>query len=474
MSLDHADDAPDDVVEQSVDDAADAADDAVYYEEQVQPEYGILGCTLRELVIVGAWLVVFVVSFFPVLDGAGSVWTRGIDWVLAIGVPTAAVFLIVLRRFSPQGIRRVGSLGIDQFASVAATVAAVVWAGFIWRQVAATVATGAFLIGWVPVVAEIAALALVAATVAAPLIPRLRDDFEGRMETLAHRNANPIRPVVARPRPERADASTDAAAADIADTGDAGDVVDAGRVADAGAGSSAVDPPADDGSYSTGIDQPDALTVVLTDAVPHTEAPRWAAAGDISEGRDSSASDDDATRVLDLPAVDVPGAENAPAENAPAESAPAESAPAEDRRVTGVAYTDPISALNDIFGATGTSETAHTETAHTETPHTEDASGTDRDGDERGGASDEPPLRRTRNEQRAAQSEPAAQETGSAPFWVLAGTERDVLDERGHPLFRIGPDAWALVVEDRGGAYVVRHDDGRIGYLHDLTDITKG
>jgi hypothetical protein len=60
------------------------------------------------------------------------------------------------------------------------------------------------------------------------------------------------------------------------------------------------------------------------------------------------------------------------------------------------------------------------------------------------------------------------------PFWILAPSERDVHDERGDALFRIGPTAWALVIEDRGGAYVVRHDDGRIGYLHDISDITKG
>lgn len=47
-------------------------------------------------------------------------------------------------------------------------------------------------------------------------------------------------------------------------------------------------------------------------------------------------------------------------------------------------------------------------------------------------------------------------------------------DENGEPVFRIGPTAWTLVIEDRDGAYVVRHDDGRIGYLHDIDDITKG
>src|SRR5690606_14969802 len=175
------------------------ADDSVYCEEQVEPEYGILGLTLRELIIVGAWAVAFIVSFFAVSPGGGSVWTRGIDWILTIGVPTVAVFLVVLRRFSPEGIRRVGSLGIDQFASVAAAVSAVAWAELLWRQTAASIDTGLLLVGWVPIVAPLAALGLVAATVFAPLIPRLRDDFHGRMETLAHRNANPVRPVVMRP-----------------------------------------------------------------------------------------------------------------------------------------------------------------------------------------------------------------------------------------------------------------------------------
>ena len=52
--------------------------------------------------------------------------------------------------------------------------------------------------------------------------------------------------------------------------------------------------------------------------------------------------------------------------------------------------------------------------------------------------------------------------------------ERDVVDEIGIPVFRIGPTAWALVIEDRGDAFVVRHEDGRIGYLHDVSGVTRG
>ena len=42
------------------------------------------------------------------------------------------------------------------------------------------------------------------------------------------------------------------------------------------------------------------------------------------------------------------------------------------------------------------------------------------------------------------------------------------MDESGIPIFRVGPTAWALVIEDRGEAFVVRHEDGRVGYLHDV------
>lgn len=399
------------------------ADDSVYYEEQVEPEYGILGLTLRELIIVGAWAVAFIVSFFAVSPGGDSVWTRGIDWILTIGVPTVAVFLVVLRRFSPEGIRRVGSLGIDQFASVAAAVSAVAWAELLWRQTAASIDTGLLLVGWVPIVAQLAALGLVAATVFAPLIPRLRDDFHGRMETLAHRNANPVRPVVMRPRPIRARA----AAPGADDQGD------------------------DD---VTGAVETD-LTVAPAAALAAAPAPD---------------TDDDATRVIEaLPIID--GAISAPDRTLTGDTRSGDP----NAREAGTAYTDPIRALDEIFASNQhplTDAGALTE-ARARTDAELPRAAEDQTRPAEPTASDmppitmsvgaEPPLRRTRNGQ-----------APRGPFWILAGTERDVLDEHGNPLFRIGPTAWTLVIEDRGGAYVVRHDDGRIGYLHDLTDITKG
>src|SRR3954451_22337112 len=98
--------------DESVDtEVAPAADieDALQYEDA--PQYGVGPFTIREVVLVAVWLVAFVVSFFSIYsdrryaflpDAATNVWTSGHEWVLAIGLPTVAVFLIVLRRFSPD------------------------------------------------------------------------------------------------------------------------------------------------------------------------------------------------------------------------------------------------------------------------------------------------------------------------------------------------------------------------------------
>lgn len=244
-------------------------------------QYGYFGFTLREVLIVGVWLLLFVISFFPLAPGQASIWGVGLHWLLPIGVPTVAVFLIVLRRLSPQGIRRVGSLGIDQFASIAFAVGFAYWLPLIGDAIARLVAVG---IGssWVMWTSAVLLLALIALTVFAPLIPGIRDDFEGRPTQQAHRAAAPVRPVVARPVAERAE------------------------------------------------------------------------------------------RVEEV---------------APVATAP----------------------------------------------------------------------------------------VAPQPFWALAPTERDVVDEEsGEALFRIGPTAWALVIEEDATSFLVRHEDGRVGRLYDITDITRG
>lgn len=183
-------------------DADTLIEDEAFIIEEAVPQQGVLGFTVRELLIVIVWAVAFVCSFFPAqLLGPGSLWTADLYWLLTIGVPTVAVFLLVLRRFSPDGIRRVGSLGIDQFASVAFTVAAVSWLQTVWSVVAARAIIGDLgVIPWVIWVEFICMILLVVLTVFAPIIPGIREDFRGRIDTLAHRAANPVRPLVARPK----------------------------------------------------------------------------------------------------------------------------------------------------------------------------------------------------------------------------------------------------------------------------------
>ncbi len=315
----------------------ESTDDGIVHSKDA-PQYGVGPFSIREVAIGGVWLVAFVVSFFSVASQqamaqllfGGSVWANGLDWILTIGVPTVAVFLLVLRRFSPDGIRRVGSLGVDQFASVAFSVSAVVWLTLLWRNVGVALETGLWIYGWVVWVEFFLAVAGVVLTVFAPVIPMLSEDFTGRREVVAHRNARPVRAVSPRPAP---------APRPVA-------VHDQGP--DAGA-----QPAADVNPYAT----TEYDTNVYADA-PASES--WDSTGPL--------------------------------------------APFAEQTAQVVA---------------------------------------------------EPEVR------------PQA-------FWALAPEERDIVDEQDVPIFRIGPAAWALVLEDRGEVFVVRHEDGRVGYLHDVSGVTRG
>lgn len=408
-------------------------DDGVLYDDEVTPEFGILGFTLRELLIVGVWLVAFIASFFPYLADT-SIWGTGIQWVLPIGVPTVAVFLLVLRRFSPEGIRRVGSLGIDQFASVAFSVAAVFWLGALWSAVVFAIDFGAFGLYWNGFVQLVASLALVVLTVFAPLIPGLKEDFHGRLVTLAHRNANPVRPVIARPRPE---SSTDAVATSAAVSDDSAALVP-GEPAQAGQEASADTVQESSASYA--------------EPAPHTTQAYPA------EGLDLELSGQQATDEvarIDL-AEQVPLAAHVSGGGTGTEQETSDEdyAPTYSRRTWGQEpeIVSDTGSIESLLGATAQDVSAPGTTAF---------------------PSAEPDV----DSLETARHEVASQDAGASaaqPFWILAPTERDVHDERGEAIFQVGPHAWALVIEDRGGAYVVRHDDGRIGYLHDISDITKG
>ncbi|WP_225310165.1 hypothetical protein [Microbacterium testaceum] len=348
-----------------------------------RPNYGVGPFSVREVALLGIWVVAFIVSFFRtnildspsgVLLGGANVWLSGLWWIPAIALPTVAVGLLVLRRLSPQGIRRVGSLGIDQFASVAFTVSALVWVSWVWDTVAVFDATAIWTRSWVIWVEAVLLLAGVVLTVFGPFIPPFSADFRGREEVPAHRNARPIRPVVARPRtPRTTKAPVSAAPAHP------------GADADA-------DAPVP-GSYTGSTDlahDPAPATSVLPAHADDNDTDVFAPLRDDHDERGEADARDDHSRW----------------------AAPADAEPAAERR-------------------TGYDEHARDEHKRDEHPHAQ-------------------------------------------AFWALAPEEREIVDDYGTPIFRIGPTAWALVIEDRGETFVVRHDDGRIGYLHDVSGVTRG
>ncbi|MFT4259783.1 hypothetical protein [Microbacterium sp.] len=461
-----------DPTDASTPDASDAEiiEDGVLYDDEVKPEYGIVGFTLREVLIVGVWLVHFVVSFFPI--GAGfTLWSTGLEWVLPIGVPTVAVFLVVLRRLSPEGIRRVGSLGIDQFASVAASVAAATLVANLWLVVSTSTALGVWAISWNSIVLVITALALVVLTVFAPLVPGLKEDFQGRLVTLAHRAANPVRPVVARPKAAPAPASIPA-------------VEDAGAEADAGTGAAGVPVAAvAESEVVRSVPENVQLDIELSGLAATDEVARvglaaqvplsaHASGGDTGTGAEPEPDDEEYRPAYSRRSSGADIAEDDIAYDTasiielvtpePDDSEPDDSEP--DGADADAEASEPDAA--HAFGEPNAAEPVTVEPAPVEEAAPLSVA-------EAMSAHDETTVINGDEPVSAAQPAAASVERPQ-PFWILAATERDVHDELGAPLFRIGPTAWALVIEDRGGAYVVRHDDGRIGYLHDISDITKG
>ena len=368
------------------------------------PNYGVGPFSIREVALLGAWILAFFASFFRtnildspsgVLVGGANVWLSGLWWIPAVAVPTAAVGLIVLRRLSPQGIRRVGSLGIDQFASVAFTVAALVWVSWVWDTVAVFSETGIWTRSWVIWVEAVVLLAGVVLTVFAPFIPPFSRDFRDREEVPAHRNARPVGPVIARPGTPRAPRT------------------------------SAVSAAAHDGTTHDGMTH---------DSATHNATPH-------------GATDHDApVRPADAP---VPGSYTGSTDLSHDDAAPRtsvlptrhEDQPDHDRSSASPASSVEDDNDTDIFAPLRTSEHDRRESA--------------RDQDDRA--------------DHGRDDHPHAQ-----AFWALAPEQREIVDDYGTPIFHIGPTAWALVVEDRGETFVVRHDDGRIGYLHDVSGVTRG
>jgi hypothetical protein len=133
-------------------------------------------------------LILFVASLIPMFAGRYNLWNMGSLFFLGLGVilPLIVAALFVARRLTPGSKVRIGSLSVDQFASVTASFTL----AFFFLALADDFAPS-LLVGL------IGSVGLFAATVLARFIPYFAGDFLDRREVPAHvvarESAAPVR-----------------------------------------------------------------------------------------------------------------------------------------------------------------------------------------------------------------------------------------------------------------------------------------
>lgn len=147
--------------------------------------------TVRDLAVFASTLVLFTASLLPLFGGRYNLWNLNNQFFLGLGIvlPLVVSALFAARRLSPQTKIRIGSLSIDQFASVAASFAL----AFFFLATAA--AFGPSLL-----VGLIGSVILFAATVLGRFLPFISPDFQGRAEVPAHVVARDAAVPVRKPR----------------------------------------------------------------------------------------------------------------------------------------------------------------------------------------------------------------------------------------------------------------------------------
>ncbi|MGG5170731.1 hypothetical protein ACQR35_00945 [Pseudarthrobacter sp. J1738] len=392
--------------------------------------------TARDLVVFGAFVLLLVGSLLPIFSHMqGNLWNASGIFYFSLGLilPAIVVVLFVARRLSPKVALRIGSLSVDQFASVVASFSvfffvALVAAGSYWGA-------GAFF-------GLIGSLGLLAATVLAPFLPVLKDDFAGRPEVPAHvvaRNAvAPAAKVTApkasavKPSPPQANQgyatpaqSTPAQSTPTQTFGGPGANYNTSFPAATSAGSNA---PSAGGNYGFGVPVSDAGTPATAASSPSPDPVTPAA--------------DELTKESAAP--QGPEAGRAESDNAKSDKATSDNA-GSDTAAASVAS-------DESAAATPEAEVPTAEQPHRAT--------------EPIGASIDP----------ASHPETGAQEqVNYDAFWFAVAQTRTIVDEHtGAALFTIHPGNWVLALQDRGDEFLVQNTDGQVGVLRELANIERG
>ncbi|MFJ5954354.1 hypothetical protein ACIQC5_00175 [Paenarthrobacter sp. NPDC092416] len=403
--------------------------------------------TIRDLTIFGSTLLMFIASLLPMFGGRYNLWNLGNLFFLLLGIilPLVVVALFVARRLQPGTIVRVGSLSIDQFASVTASFALPLFFLTITDSF-----NGSVLLGLV------GSLGLLAATVLAPHLPWLSADFKDRAEAPAHVVAREAAVPSRKPAAPKAPKAPKEAKAPSA----------------AGFGSS-------NAGFGTGTSSP--YTPPVTPAASATSAtqPPTSGAPVVGEARDSR------------PAVDVqpsaePVASAAPAAAGTPAATAAEAAPEPSPAEPDVAFGGPAKPAAPEAATTQhtTQPPAAQQTADNE-PAAHQPSAEQPASQRPWAATMATPIvsgdTRVVSDSIGATVDPASRpdESSHTPayeaFWFAVAQPRTVYNEQtGSPVFTIEPGGWVLALEDRGHEFLVQDTDGKVGVLRELSNIERG
>lgn len=421
--------------------------------------------TIRDLTVFGSTLLLFIASLIPMFAFAYNLWNLGSLFFLGLGIvlPLIVTALFVARRLSPSTKIRIGSLSIDQFASV---VASFTLAFFFLA------AAGAFVPSML--IALLGALGLFAATVLGRWIPFFAGDFLGREDASAHVVAREAVVPVRKPRapkapkqpkqPKESKLTKDAAGAGAAGAGGslaaasgpvASGPVNSGEAASGAAagwakrpatGSQAATTPAGTpgGASSAGAASAAAPSAAagapetqISGVVPAAGAAAPASTDSSTAPTQAPAPESDKTRTAGVPAA---GAGAGAAAGAAAAGAAAQSAPAaEQTQAAGVPAATGGSAPTTVNPQVRPQEPI--------------------------GATVDPASRPAEDDVHPVHE----------AFWFAVAQPRTAVDVRtGAPAFVIEPGGWVLALEDRGNEFLVQHTDGRLGVLRDLSNIERG
>lgn len=471
------------------------------------PSHAVVGpLTLREAVFGGAVLLVFIGTLIPFAVDTISYqnfWTVFPLFYTGIGIllPVAAAALLAARRLGTATLR-VGSLSVDQFASVTAVLASV----FFFLHTVTFFQAGAL-------VSLIGALGMLAATVLAPHLPPLNKDFKERPASDAHLVARPA--LAARPKQSRQPKEPKPVPAEQVEQWNdvpPGNAASSKTVRPADARPAKAQPTKQYGEKVAGLlgkIRPGAgQQASKQEAAPRPEKERSVAPAGPGKTAVSgtaavsgSAAGATAAGATAIGAPASPAAEASPAAvAATAAASPATADGAKSSTPTGskphadaaeTKSSDPVTSDTPASGtvasgtvapavdasnsATADSSSADPEPAGADSPSDEAATGT--------GA----PLAETRAHTVISESSPAVrQEPISATrdpeeeqvveaFWFAVGTPKVVVDEHtGRALFTLEPGDWEVGIEDRGNEFLVQDKrTGHVGVMRDLSNIER-